>query len=993
MKTIMAVMVMACAIVVQAVEYTADAVVVDPLVLDGEYEINVASGVTVEYSGLVSGTGPIYKTGAGTLVLSGSANTFSGGLRIAQGYVRVDDQGAIGAGGIVIDDSAGLVNTNRGQDRQIYFNAPGAVFANAITISGYSPATSSLESSFIYAPVDTTLNGKITFSGSSSKWATACICSKAGCTLTINGEIDWNNNLRVLAYGDIVFAGKTRVGSNVSIMLNRNLTGNVIFSATEYDIPKMSLCAANMKATGVNCFPDVPLTIHAAYSKTPFSYVDLNGYDQKVASLWWDSGVGSYVESYGVKYKAYIGTPRPATLTLTGANDSHTSCQVLSDGLSLVVDADPATYPSFTQTFSKYAQTMSGMVAVSNGTLVCTESVTFQNAGELIVASGGALSVTAPSAFVGATNLCFEGTVTFGESALNPFPDSIENLYLASGAEITLPGTVGIRTKHLYIDGIKQENGSYENLPEFVNGNTVYADDGSAETVSAAWTGGAGANTSMAIASNWSTSPDLPALDDGTLQATFASGGNEAAATGDVKFNAVAFNAAGDFTVAGPGVVTIGSGGITNIAPASGSRMYAFAAPVSLIGTQGWLVPASTTLAFSNGVVMANSMIVTKTGGGNVTIAGDSTFGGGMILTGGTNTLSGTIATPNHIDQGTATMDDGLTLTMHQTSGSRLNLRGVTVEKPVCIQGFDADGKSWFYGFAGTTNVFKGNVRFVSPIGYVSQGADAVLRFENGVAFGGTWHQSGGTVEVTGGRMTSTTGNGMRFREGTLKLATKGNTIDFTLYDKTTLLDLRSDCAVTNSEYVSAANGWNSIGLNGFNQHFDLFRAYDKVTISTDTPAVIAIGGTSANYFRGRISGPVGFDMRGTGSLTLTNANLSASTGDLKVSAGTLVIAANSSWLNGTNVTVSGNGTLKFCADRQLNRKIAALEVGDSGVIDLQGTAQRVKYATIDGVKLDAGTYGGNDAPGGVDKTYAAHFSGTGTLVVTGDAGFMILYK
>ena len=162
--------------------------------------------------------------------------------------------------------------------------------------------------------------------------------------------------------------------------------------------------------------------------------------------------------------------------------------------------------------------------------------------------------------------------------------------------------------------------------------------------------------------------------------------------------------------------------------------------------------------------------------------------------------------------------------------------------------------------------------------------------------------------------------------------------------------------------------------------------------ISTETPAMIAVGGTGANYFRGSIAGPVGFDMRGTGSLTLTNANLSASTGDLRVSSGTLVIAENSSWLNGTNVTVSGTGTLKFCADRQLNRKFATLTIGDSGVVNLQATQQIVKYARIGSDELEPGRYGGSEAPDGVNKTYAAHFAGTGTLYVKG-AGFVLVVR
>lgn len=85
MKAMIVIVTIMMSFALRAVEYTENCKVTDPLPLDGEYEISVASGVTVEYSGLISGTGPIYKTGAGTLVLSGAANTFSGGLRISKG--------------------------------------------------------------------------------------------------------------------------------------------------------------------------------------------------------------------------------------------------------------------------------------------------------------------------------------------------------------------------------------------------------------------------------------------------------------------------------------------------------------------------------------------------------------------------------------------------------------------------------------------------------------------------------------------------------------------------------------------------------------------------------------------------------------------------------------------------------------------------------------------------------------------------------------------
>ena len=49
------------------------------------------------------------------------------------------------------------------------------------------------------------------------------------------------------------------------------------------------------------------------------------------------------------------------------------------------------------------------------------------------------------------------------------------------------------------------------------------------------------------------------------------------------------------------------------------------------------------------------------------------------------------------------------------------------------------------------------------------------------------------------------------------------------------------------------------------------------------------------------------------------------------------------------------------------------------------------KEIRIDGNPLPPGVYGGEDAPAGVNKTYAAHFSGTGTIRVAG--AFMLMIR
>ena len=64
--------------------------------------IDVPSGTTEVYSGLISGTSSITKDGAGTLVLSNPDNSFTGGINLQRGYVKATAAGALGADSNVI---------------------------------------------------------------------------------------------------------------------------------------------------------------------------------------------------------------------------------------------------------------------------------------------------------------------------------------------------------------------------------------------------------------------------------------------------------------------------------------------------------------------------------------------------------------------------------------------------------------------------------------------------------------------------------------------------------------------------------------------------------------------------------------------------------------------------------------------------------------------------------------------------------------------------
>jgi len=68
--------------------YTEDTTVTDALALDTDVVIDVYPGVTVTYSGAISGSGRLIKVGDGTLVLSG-ANTATGSLEAGNGTIRL----------------------------------------------------------------------------------------------------------------------------------------------------------------------------------------------------------------------------------------------------------------------------------------------------------------------------------------------------------------------------------------------------------------------------------------------------------------------------------------------------------------------------------------------------------------------------------------------------------------------------------------------------------------------------------------------------------------------------------------------------------------------------------------------------------------------------------------------------------------------------------------------------------------------------------------
>ena len=144
--------------------------------LTGVNDIDVPSGETWTYSGVISGSGSIRKIGAGTLVLN-AANTFTGGITITNGAVRADKEGCLGAGRVFFNNaSADKILT------QLQLNADGATFANNVHID--RSTSNSRDRPYVRFMKNATLSGSF-YSYSIEGY----ISADSGVTATLTGSV------------------------------------------------------------------------------------------------------------------------------------------------------------------------------------------------------------------------------------------------------------------------------------------------------------------------------------------------------------------------------------------------------------------------------------------------------------------------------------------------------------------------------------------------------------------------------------------------------------------------------------------------------------------------------------------------------------------------------------------------------------------------------------------------------------------------------------
>ena len=950
--------------------------------------IDVASGDTATYSGVISGEGGIKKTGAGTLVLSG-ANTFSGGIALSAGKLVAEASGAFGTG---LADCV--------KDTSIEFNAADGVFPNDFKLATNPTFTQ-----------NTTLDGKITFSSERNFYQNS---ERA----VFNGEVNGGSK-------NIIYETTKTATFNGAVILNKLYCGRLSshkgvielsnpdnkITTIELASSKVRCCAANVMNGSILSRRTVNLSSGATFY--------LQGYNQTVKAC-------SYNTKCTVSNGGYItsDSDSPATLTITGTGADKTSLTYFSFSgpVSIDINADR----TFTQRFGGRASTMTGDIKVTSGGFEITGASSFPNVGSVVVSENGKLNLnsTASYALQGVTSLVLSGTLT---SSTQPFSDGNVDLVVSGeGASLSLPAESRLTLKSLTVAGVAltgEFHAGDASCPWLKSGELVVA---RSETVDS-WTGAA-SDSSIAEAGNWAsgTVPDFTGFCTPTFSSAdaigFTSTVDRPVAFAGLNLSARSFTFAKNGETA---LLSVGAGGITGTSPAEDGETvnYVFETPIRVTDTHIWSLPQKTVSCFLGGTTAV--VPFTKGGDGSMVMSGRNVWDARMDMNSGNFTLSGTVTTSTGVESGkTPTFYAKIGGVTTGAAANYMYLSNAVVEKAFSVKMASSSSGYYFRAQPASTNIFKAFFQSANESNqklYVAEGSE--VRIEGGADFPWTFIQGGyGTVRFSGETVTYYNGNAESgyyvggggnavFEVGTnsikhLAIREDGGRMDFMVDHVCGLGDY------TSFYMTGGLRGRNGsvLDIHGTRQCVGQLQVADKEVegkyigrskIMGDPGSVLLITNnvaTSSSWmnhvpFTGGIS--LAFDS--PGKLTLTDA-ISSSSGNISVRRGTVTFAHDAAWTNVSEVAVSGTGRLVVNANEGARThlafgKEATLRFADDGVLDIaDGLSVRVKHLFVGGVKMPRGIYNYSSVS---DENVRKHFASdsTGVVSVRGEGSFTVTIR
>lgn len=984
------------------IQYTATQTLIGTLTLTEDTTLEVASGAVVTCQGPVEGAYKLTKTGAGELVLD-TANAF-GSLVVDEGVVRANGPGSLGNGPVTI------VGSTTATCRLDF-----GVMSAATTFANHFVVENSSSSTYPAVRFMTGTGGKtITFTGSWTAYGNLYFeewCNNAPQSTifyTFDCPVDAGANiLRFSAASKISWKGRVtaEIFEAYGGAGSKSTDGSFVSGYwrgthdfhTQNSIGELKSTYNGVSVRGRDALGGI-INLSKAYASSSSVRGNITfEADDTLAALVSPSqqkngDTGNLIINTGSQAIELTVTGTPATVTQT--------CWIKMTGASsLTLDA----FDGFTQCIIGRTHTTTGFLTVRRGTLSLEGETSFGSV-QAVKVTGGMLDcqTTSANCFAGITNLAIaaSGSLNFAATAEAPVPDDGSlDFEIATGSVLTLAQPMIWHVRRFVVDGVCKGIGTWTSsncpaLPANLTVVSAMADQGAIEAIS--WHGG---TDGFSTAANWGRKGAPLDLTGNEYVATFADEDaqtREAVVEGPVALHGLVFAGpsfglrTGDESASlsvFEGLVAFAD----DVEANTEAHAYTNDVPLLFFEDASIVVPAADSLVL--GDVRTNKGL-DFTGRGTTYLCGDILVDGPMDICNGRVHLRGTIAATDHVLQSYGA-DCYLNLNYDVPEMADLRyslvLDGGTIEKPIHAKAH-AGGDTVLLTTANSTNLITGELRTDSPLARITVASGSELTMAGGEVFGWSMRKYGTGVLVITNKPLVVGNSSAQFSvyEGTLRFDVEGNSAAsaFEVRENGRVeMTVDNACATPLVLY----NG-STVDFGETQQRISYLRcmnaSYPKgglsggygscLTFTTGLAAPIGVTNVSC-----RVLGGLSLAMGGTGRVVLTN-QVFASCGDLSATNGVLELAADASWLNGTNFTAKGNGTLRFNGSRQISGDFARLHFAEGGTIEIpSGVTVRVAEADIDGRAIH-GTYATGQLDGRV--------TGGGTLQV-GPGGLLVIFK
>jgi len=924
--------------------------------LNADPTFNIASATTTTWSGEIddglSGPGDLVVDGGGTLALTNTSNSYSGGTTVLGGStLLIDNDGEIGAtgGGLTLGDAStsgtlklgmtfnlagtrafvlgaggGMIDTN-GFDTTVLH----AISGTGGNLTKVGTGILTLTEANTYTGTTTISAGTLALTGSGSIATSSSVADNA--TFDISGITAGSTAITSLSgSGGVTLGGKTLEISSASGTFSGNISGTgglTLDSGTE------TLSGSN-GYTGLTTISGGTLALSGTGSISSSSGVADNGtFD--ISAL---TGAGTSITTLSGNGAVALGAK---TLTLTAASgsfggsiggtgalaitggtetltssNSFTGGTTVSGGATLILNAD-----------NELGGATSGLT-LNNGTLQFAASFDLASTRAFALGAGGGtvntngFNTTVSQAISGSGALTKTGAGTLTLAAANTYTGTTT----ISAGTLALTGAGDISLSSNVVD-----NATFDISD---SGASIKSLSGSGSVV-------AGGNT-LKITAGAGTF-------DGVISGTGAnlevSGGSETLTGTNTYDGTTTIDATATLALTGTGSIAASSGvAVEGSFDISGTTSGASIA--SLSGSAGSVNLGAKTLTLTNASGTFGGTIG-GTGGGLTLSGGSETLGGTNTYTGPTTLNGGTlsISSDGNIGSGTLYINNGATLavTAAGTYTHAATLTGSTT-----------------FDITSSTTTWSGLLSGAGSLNVTGGGTLALTNASNGY-LGGTSVADGSTLLLTSdGELGGTSGGltlGDASTAGTLKLGAPfdlastrpialgagGGVIDTNGHSSNVthvIADLTTGGSLTKA-------GTGTLTLEAINTYTGTTTINSSGTLALTGSGSIAMSSSVADngIFDVSDSGASikslsgsGTVTAGTNTLTITNGNAAdvfsgdITAGNVDVSGGTLTLSDTNDYTGST--TIGGSGTLALTDSGDIS---ASSGVADNGTFDISG--------------------------------------------------------